>query len=54
MRPRDRWASAELPSARLLFVQLSSLGCLDRHARIHHEALVSAFGDLGLTPDTGT
>ena len=35
-------------------VQLSSLGGLDRHARIHDEALVSAFADLGLTPDTGT
>jgi hypothetical protein len=40
-RPRER-------------LQLSSLGDLQRHARIHDEALVSVFTDLGLALDTGT
>jgi hypothetical protein len=47
-------ASRDPERGRLLVVQLSSLGGLDRGARIHDNALVSSFGDVGLTPDTGT
>jgi hypothetical protein len=46
--------SPESPTRRAQIVQLSSLGDLQRHARIHDEALVSVFTDLGLALDTGT